>query len=145
MNIRPATLGDARVVADYNRALAWETEKLRLDPARVRRGVRALLRDPAKDGRVIGQLMITLEWSDWRNGFFWWIQSVYVHPEHRRRGVFQGLFLHVRRLARRKTDVCGLRLYVETHNARALRVYEALSFEHTPYQLLEQTWPRSTR
>ena len=75
-------------------------------------------------GIVAGQLSITTEWSDWRNGNFWWIQSVYVAPEFRQRGVFRALYAHVRRLAKSRRDVCGLRLYVDEDNARAQRAYE---------------------
>lgn len=145
MRIRKAKPADARVIADFNRRMAWETEKLRLPPARVLRGVRALLRDPVKGtyfvvetgGEVVGQLLITYEWSDWRNGNFWWVQSVYVREDHRGRGVFQALFRHVERLARRRKDVCGLRLYMDAHNVRARRAYERLSFKLTNYELFE--------
>src|SRR5580658_1321278 len=102
MEIRRATMADAAVIAEYNLALAKESEGLTLDPAVVRPGVEAVLRDSTKgiyfaaceDGRLVGQLMVTYEWSDWRNGNFWWLQSVYVHPEFRSRGVFKSLFAH---------------------------------------------------
>jgi len=146
MRIRKASLADARVIAEFNRRIAEETERLRLDPARVRRGVRALLKEPAKgtyfvaelDGVIAGQLLITQEWSDWRNGNFWWVQSVYVAREFRRRGVFRALFRHVFRLAKSRRDVCGLRLYMDAHNHRARRTYERLGLKHTDYQVFEQ-------
>ena len=127
MNIRQAALSDAPVVAEFNLRLAGETEQLRLDPEVVRAGVAAVLSDPAKgiyfvaeaEGAVVGQLMITYEWSDWRNGNFWWIQSVYVAPEFRQRGVFHVLFQLVHRLAKSRQDVCGLRLYMHAENHRA--------------------------
>jgi GNAT superfamily N-acetyltransferase len=102
--------GDADILARFNVELAKESENLALDPARVKAGVEALLRDPAKGtyfvaeagGAVVGQLLITHEWSDWRNGDFWWLQSVYVRSDFRRRGVFQALFDHVLASAKRQ-------------------------------------------
>ena len=129
--------------------MAWETEKRRLDPERVRAGVIALLGDPAKgvyfvaeaerDGTlmVAGQLLITYEWSDWRNGNFWWIQSVYVAEEFRGNGVFRALFNHVHTRAKERKDVCGLRLYMDAHNAAARRVYERLGLKQTNYEMFE--------
>src|SRR5438128_1174688 len=100
--IRPATLDDADVIVEFNRRLAEESEGKALDLSLLRPGVEAGLADPNKgvyfvaedDGVLVGQIMITAEWSDWRNGWFWWIQSVYVCPDHRRRGVFRSLFKH---------------------------------------------------
>jgi GNAT superfamily N-acetyltransferase len=148
MKIRHARLTDAVVIADFNSRLAWETEKLRLNSAIVSRGVRALLEDAAKgtyfvveaNGVVIGQLLITYEWSDWRNGHFWWIQSVYVAADSRRDGVFRGLFRHVEKLARSRRDVCGLRLYVEKSNRRAHTTYERLGMKHTHYEIYETSF-----
>jgi GNAT superfamily N-acetyltransferase len=108
-------------------------------------GVTALLGDKSKgsyfiaeiENDIAGQLLITHEWSDWRNGYFWWIQSVYVVEKFRGQGVFRALFKHVRALARRKRDVCGLRLYMEAHNARARRAYERLGIKQTDYQVFE--------
>ena len=135
-------------MAQFNVELARESENLVLDPARVKAGVEALLRDPAKgiyfvavaeaDGAVLGQLLITHEWSDWRNGDFWWLQSVYVRPEARRRGVFQALFDHVLASAKRHGDVAGLRLYVEKYNDPALKTYHRLGLQPTHYQVLER-------
>lgn len=145
MKIRKARPADAAVIATFNRNLAWETEKKRLNSATVGSGVRALLRDAAKgtyyvaekDGAVIGQLLVTYEWSDWRDGDFWWIQSVFVAPEFRQAGVFRSLFDHVQKLALSRRDVCGLRLYVEKNNRRAHRAYEKLGMEHTDYEIYE--------
>ena len=145
MKIRKAQVSDAAVIADFNRRLAEETESRRLDLPRVRRGVRALLNDSAKGlyflaeekGVVAGQLSITTEWSDWRNGNFWWIQSVYVAPEFRRRGVFRALYEHVHRLAKSRRDVCGLRLYVADDNARAQRTYAQLGMQASHYKFFE--------
>ena len=108
-------------------------------------GVKALLNDSAKgtyflaemDGLIVGQLLITYEWSDWRNGTFWWLQSVFVDPAYRGHGVFKALFQHVRRLAAERDDVCGLRLYMDSHNARARQVYERLGMKHAGYEVFE--------
>lgn len=145
LRIRPAVAGDAAVIADFNRCLARETEHRELDPARVAAGVAAVLIDPAKgrylvaeaDGRVVGQLMLTFEWSDWRNGCFWWIQSVYVEAAHRGRGVFTRLYRHVERLAHEDAGVCGLRLYMEHHNAPARAVYEKMGMKAAGYEVFE--------
>lgn len=146
MNIRPATLADAAVIAEFNVALAKESENLALDLAVVRPGVEAVLRDASKgiyhvadeNGQVIGQLLVTYEWSDWRNGNFWWLQSVYVHPDFRSRGIFKSLFTHVIDLARGTPEVCGVRLYVEEHNGRAQGVYQRLGLERTAYEVMER-------
>ncbi len=148
MKIRKARVADAAIIAAFNRNLAWETEKLRLNSAIVGRGVRALLKDAAKGtyfvaergGVIVGQLLITCEWSDWRNGHFWWIQSVYVAAESRQGGVFRALFSHVEKLARSRRDVCGLRLYVEKDNHRAHTTYERLGMKHTHYEIYETSF-----
>jgi GNAT superfamily N-acetyltransferase len=145
LRIRNARPEDAAVVAEFNARLAAETEGRTLEPAVLAEGVRQAIADPAKalywlaevDGRVVGQLMLTLEWSDWRNGWFWWIQSVYVHPDWRGRGVFTQLYRWVETEARRRADVCGLRLYMENDNARARRTYERLGLRGTHYQVFE--------
>ncbi|SPE56699.1 GCN5-related N-acetyltransferase [Verrucomicrobia bacterium] len=132
-------------MTDFNVRLAAETEGLQLDPACVATGVAAVLNDPAKgiyfvaesDGAVVGQLMITYEWSDWRNGNIWWIQSVYVKEGFRRRQVFRKLFDHLVRLARETPDVCGLRLYMHGDNLRARQTYERLGMTATRYEVFE--------
>ncbi len=143
--IRVARAGDASLIARFNREMALETEGRKLVPQRVQRGVKALLADATKgtyfvaelDGQVIGQTLITYEWSDWRNGNFWWIQSVYVTPAHRGKGVFKALHQHIHQLARRRKEVCGLRLYVEAHNSMAKEVYARLGLQATAYELWE--------
>lgn len=143
--IRPATPSDAETIADYNRRLAWETESLELDPATIREGVRAVLSDPSKgrylvaetDGRIVGQLMLTFEWSDWKNGMRWWIQSVYVHADYRRRGIFRALYERVLEDARRE-NVCAIRLYVEHANNAAQRTYKELGLYPAGYLVFEQ-------
>lgn len=146
ISIRDAVPGDRDVIAGYNAALATDTENKRLDAATLKQGVAALLADPAKgryflavkDGKVVGQTMITYEWSDWRNGAFWWIQSVYVHPEHRAAGVFGKLYRHIAALAENDPGVCGIRLYVDKHNRDAARIYRHLGLEVAYYDLLER-------
>jgi GNAT superfamily N-acetyltransferase len=143
--IRAAEGSDAETIAKFNAAMARETEHLDLDPERLLNGVRALLCDPGKGfylvacagGEVIGQLMITYEWSDWRNGNFWWIQSVYVRPDWRGEGVFRRLYQEVERQARQLGGCCGLRLYVELDNTRAQQVYARLGMRETAYKIYE--------
>jgi GNAT superfamily N-acetyltransferase len=143
--IRAATAADAETIVRFNAAMAGETEGLELDLERLRGGVQAVLADPGKgiywmaelDGRPAGQMLITFEWSDWRNGAFWWIQSVYVAPPCRGRGVFRALYEHAERLARSDPGVCGLRLYVEQHNERAQQAYLRLGMKPTPYRIFE--------
>lgn len=143
--VRAAVLSDLEFIVDSNSRIAEETEQRMLDRALLVPGVRALLDDPGKgryfiaeeSGRPLGQVMYTTEWSDWRNGEFWWIQSVYVRVEARRQGVFSLLFRHLERLARATAGVCGIRLYMETHNATALATYTRLGLIHSGYQVLE--------
>jgi ribosomal protein S18 acetylase RimI-like enzyme len=145
INVRPASLADCAVIADFNLRLAEETEGLRLVPGCVRAGVAALLQDSAKgvyyvaevNGTVAGQLMITYEWSDWRNGNLWWIQSVYVKQEFRAQGIFRRLFEHLKSLARQQKDVPALRLYVHADNTRAQHSYEKLGMSRTKYEVFE--------
>lgn len=146
IRIRDARPADAATIVAFNSALAQETEGKTLDRRLIEPGVQALLADPAKgryfiaerDGRVVGQTMVTYEWSDWRNGTFWWIQSVYVPPAERRSGVFRALHAHILALAQADPTVCGIRLYVEHHNAHAQRTYLALGMVDSGYALLEQ-------
>ena len=140
--VRPATPADAQVVAEFNTRLASETEGKRLDPPVIAAGVAAVLADAQKGryfvadaGEVVGQMMITYEWSDWRNGWIWWLQSVYVRADWRRRGVFRALFDHVLTQARRE-GVIGIRLYVEQENAAAQQTYRSLGFEDMHFNLM---------
>ena len=145
ISIRDASLADAETIAKFNTNLALESEGMRLAPEVVSPGVKTMLADRAMgrywvaeaDGVVIGQIMVTYEWSDWRNGMIWWIQSVYVHGDYRRRGVFSALYRHVESLAQRDPRVCGIRLYVERENARAQRTYESLGMQMTDYQVMQ--------
>ena len=146
LRIRRAVPGDAAAIADFNAAMARETEHLELDAPRLRAGVEAVLADAGKgfylvaenaDRRVVGQLMITYEWSDWRNGVFWWIQSVYVEPVARGTGVYRRLYEQVREAAAGAGNVCGLRLYVERENTRAQEVYRRQGMRPTAYEMYE--------
>jgi GNAT superfamily N-acetyltransferase len=143
--IRTATEGDVPLIAQYNANIAWETEQRKLDLPRVREGVKALLLDPAKgtyyvaetNGQIAGQVLITYEWSDWRNGNFWWIQSVYVAEQFRGKGIFRALFEHIQNLARSRPGICGLRLYMDGENSRARQAYERLGLKKTNYEMFE--------
>jgi ribosomal protein S18 acetylase RimI-like enzyme len=149
MQIRLAMPDDAQVLIEFNCAMALETENKQLLPEVIGAGVRALLANPAlgfyliaeAGGRVAGSLMITKEWSDWRNGSFWWIQSVYVRPEFRRQGVYKRLYRHVQELAARDPAVCGFRLYVERENSRAQAAYRAAGMQETRYLVFEELKP----
>ncbi len=129
--------------------MALETERKELFPAVVRAGVRHLLRNPDSGFYVIaeagaqaaGSLMITKEWSDWRNGNFWWIQSVYVRPRFRRGGVYKQMYRYVQDLAADNRAVCGFRLYVERENRRAQAAYRAVGMAKTRYLLFEELKP----
>ncbi|OWK45049.1 GNAT family N-acetyltransferase [Fimbriiglobus ruber] len=145
LSIRRATPADVDVVARFNAALAWESEHKRLDEETLRLGVRAVLADAHKGfytlaerdgGDVVGQVLVTYEWSDWRNGWYWWIQSVYVHANGRRGGVFRALFDHLKAAATADPTVIGLRLYVDRDNAAAQATYRAIGMEEEPYHLL---------
>jgi len=143
--IRRATPDDTGAVADFNVRLAMETESKRLDIAVVRRGVAEAMTNPShgiyfvadNGGSIVGQAMTTYEWSDWRNGQFWWIQSVYVSEAWRGRKVFTALYEHIMDLARSTPGVCGIRLYVEEKNERAQKTYQKLGMNQTGYRLLE--------
>ena len=145
LKIRRATLRDAPALIAFNRAMALETERKLLLAKVIGAGVRGLLRRPDSgfytvaeiDRQVIAALMVTREWSDWRNGDFWWIQSVYVRPEHRRRGVYRRMYAHLRRLAAASRAVVGFRLYVERNNRRAQTTYRASGMERTHYLVYE--------
>jgi len=147
LRIRPPTAHDVQTLVTFNQRLAWETEAKHLDPDTLRHGVQAVLADPQRGqyflaeqaGQVVGQLLITREWSDWRNGWLWWIQSVYVRAEARRQGVFRALFEWVLQEAQRQGDVVGLRLYVENHNTAALATYHQLGMVDAGYRVLERS------
>ena len=142
--IRDASPIDVASIVTWNAAMAWETEQKTLDPATLERGVAAVFAQPGRgfylvaerDGVAVGSLLVTYEWSDWRCGDFWWIQSVYVTPEARRSGVFRGLYAAVQERAQRARAV-GLRLYVETENRRAQDTYADLGMTRCHYWMYE--------
>ena len=152
--IRPATPADTQLLARWAGAMALETEHKQLDPDTLHAGIATGIADVGKAryfiamqdtalaghetvGMPVGTLMLTSEWSDWRNGDWWWIQSVYVAPEHRRRGVYAALYQHVEALARATPGVVGLRLYVEKDNASAQHTYAALGMVDAGYAMYE--------
>jgi GNAT superfamily N-acetyltransferase len=148
--IRDACLADQRVIAEFNRRLALETESKVLDAAVLERGVAQALADPDRirywiaavpgSDQIAGQAAITREWSDWRNGWIWWLQSVYVAEPFRRQGIFRALYRHIHDQARGRLDVIGLRLYVENANHRAHQTYMALGMKPGRYSVYEDLW-----
>ena len=153
ITVRDATPADIEAIVGYNQRLAGETEGKSLDPAIIGAGVRRGFARPEMcryfvaeaDGRVIGTTMLTYELTDWRDGVIWWLQSVFIEPEFRRHGVFRAIYRHIENLARRDTDVRGLRLYVHRDNARAMQTYEALGMEKAGYELYEHDWSGSVQ
>ena len=147
IQIRPGKERDCETLARFNVAMAHETEGKKLRHDVVASGVRQMLRHPERgfyivaeaDSSLIGSLMVTAEWSDWRNGFFWWIQSVYIDPGHRRKGIFRSLYGHVKTMAEERDDICGFRLYVEQENRAAQATYASLGMQETSYRMYEET------
>ena len=145
IRVRRAVDGDLDTIVKFNSAMALESEGKALDQEVLKSGVRAVLEQPDKgvyyvaeiDGRVVGQLAVTTEWSDWRNGYFWWIQSVYADPDHRRRGIYRALHNQVVAEAADQGNVRGIKLYVDRANRRAQMVYASLGMAHSHYDLWE--------
>jgi GNAT superfamily N-acetyltransferase len=145
IEIRAATAADVPTLVEFNAAMARETEHKELDRVVLAAGIRQVLADPSKGrylvaargGRIVGALLVTYEWSDWRNQTFWWIQSVYVLASERGSGVFRALYRYLFHQARAAGDVCGLRLYVEQENTRAQSVYRSLGMEPSSYRMFE--------
>ena len=143
--IRAAEVADIAFLVECNAAMALETEHKTLDRDVLTRGTRAVFDNPRRgfyliaelDGDPAGCLLITFEWSDWRNGDWWWFQSVYVTRAARRTGVFRALYAEVERRARAAGAV-GLRLYVERDNERAQQTYASLGMEEEPYKMLRR-------
>jgi GNAT superfamily N-acetyltransferase len=147
--IRKAKLEDLEKIVDFNIQMAKETEKRILEKNVTRKGVEAVLNNELKgffllaeenkgENEICGQLMITFEWSDWKNKNIWWIQSVFVDKNHRNKKVFSMLFKSVTKMALAEKGVGGLRLYVEKHNNSAKQVYESLGMKKTPYEIYEK-------
>ena len=146
LKIRKATLNDAIALVDFNQAMAFETEKKQLDSDILTAGVNQLLNDENKgfylvaelpSGEIAGSLMVTFEWSDWRNSQFWWIQSVYIRPQNRRQGIYSKLYNNVKALANEEQGVCGFRLYVEKDNITAQKTYQNLGMHESHYDMYE--------
>jgi len=150
IHVRQARPQDIDILVGFSAAMAQETENRKLDLVRLRKGTRALL-NASKRGffivaelheagrrKPIGQLMITFEWSDWRNGTFWWVQSVYVDPAWRRRGVYRSMHRHIVEKAKADPAVCGVRLYVEQDNHTAQNVYQRVGLAPSGYRVYEQ-------
>jgi len=145
--VRKAVAGDAPAIIEFQLKMAWETEKISLDRDTVTRGVNAVFTDDLKgeyyvaesEGRVVASLLVTYEWSDWRNRNIWWLQSVYVLPDYRRHGVFRSMYTFIKNRAE-EMDIGGLRLYVETGNKKAMKTYEALGMNNEHYIFYE--WMR---
>ena len=153
--IRDASPRDQAVIVEFNRRLADETEGKRLDSSVLERGVARALADSDRlrywvveqvgDQTIIAQTAVSREWSDWRDGWIWWLQSVYVVAEHRRRGLLRSLYKHIRDQAQAEPDVIGIRLYVEEANHRAQRTYEALGLKPGGYSVFEELWIKKTQ
>ncbi|MBD3182608.1 GNAT family N-acetyltransferase [Candidatus Poribacteria bacterium] len=146
--IRKANIADVDTIANFNMAMAKETEGINLCAKTLKSGVKSVFEDENRgfyivaecDSKVVGQLLITFEWSDWRNGVFWWIQSVYVEPGYRQNGVFKSLFEHLRNLADNIPDVVGFRLYVHKNNYIARKTYEKLGMSGLRYDIYETSF-----
>jgi ribosomal protein S18 acetylase RimI-like enzyme len=149
ITIRNAAVEDADKIIQFNMSMARETEDKQLDEKVLTSGVNAVFDDPNRgfylvaevNGKVVASLMVTTEWSEWRNGVFWWIQSVYVEPLFRRRGIFRALYAEARQRAASTEQVCGCRLYVEQDNTTAQATYAQLGFKETNYKLYEEIFP----
>lgn len=145
MKIRRANPNDVESLVAFNQAMALETENKVLDSKTLTSGVKGILENQARgfylvaedQGEIAGSLMVTFEWSDWRNANFWWVQSVYILPQHRRQGVYSQLYNEIRRLADDSDNVCGYRLYVEKDNLAAQKTYESLGMSESHYLMFE--------
>jgi GNAT superfamily N-acetyltransferase len=149
ISYRAANRGDTERIIDFQIAMARETESIDLDRDTCTRGVREVFERSSlgqyfvgeQDGDVICSLLITYEWSDWRDGVVWWIQSVYVRPEARQKRVYAGLYQHIKELVGNDPEICGIRLYVDRRNTGAQQVYTRLGMNGEHYQVFE--WMKS--
>lgn len=149
MKIRKAESGDAASLIEFNQKMALETEGKHLDERVLSQGVKAVFSDAGKgfyvvaehEGAIVGGLLVTFEWSDWRNKWFWWIQSVYIVPDSRGRGIYSRLYDFVKAEAEKRGDVCGFRLYVERENVHAQTVYEKVGMKESIYLMYEENQP----
>ena len=148
LRLRPAAAADRDTLVRFNLSMASESEDKTLDEVTLEKGVTYLSEHPDEgfylvaelDGTIAGALMVTYEWSDWRNGRFWWIQSVYVDARYRRRGVYSALHEYVKSAAKADPRSCGIRLYVEKDNTAAQATYHVLEMQTTSYLLLEEVF-----
>ena len=146
--VRAGQEKDIDTIVEFNIAMAWETERKELTPSVVARGVKELFKNPRRgfyvvaeiENRIVGSCMVTYEWSDWRCGVFWWIQSVYVRPEFRRRGIFRKLYEFLKEKASHEQNVCGFRLYVEQSNHPGQKTYAGLGMKKTSYDFYEESF-----
>ena len=144
ITIRKAVPSDAPTIIDFQKKMAWETESLKLEDETLFKGVNSVFADPSKgqyyvadaDGEIVASLLITYEWSDWRNTNMWWIQSVYVISGFRRKGVFRSMYSYIKNVVKHEA-IAGLRLYVETNNIRAQKTYKALGMNNEHYMFFE--------
>jgi GNAT superfamily N-acetyltransferase len=145
IDVRPADTSDLETIVEFNVRLARETEDRQLNRSTLTDGVRQMLLKPERgryfvavhEGVIVGQVMHTHEWSDWRNGDIWWLQSVYVHREFRRRGIFRQMLDYVTQIARDSEDVVAIRLYMERDNTGAQATYTDLGFQDPGYKVFE--------
>ena len=146
--VRNANKDDINTIVNFNSAMAMETEHKSLDIDTIHDGVKKLLNHSEhgfyliaeSDSVPVGQLMITKEWSDWRNGEFWWIQSVYIHPDYRKNNIYRKLYDEVIKSAKESENVCGIRLYVDKNNNKAQKVYSKLGMKESKYIFFEKDW-----
>jgi GNAT superfamily N-acetyltransferase len=144
ITIRKAIKSDAGKIIAFQKSMAWETEKITLPGDKIRDGINAVFEDPLKgqywvaemEGEVVASLLITFEWSDWRNTYVWWFQSVYVMPQYRQKGIFRSMYSFIRDEAVTH-DIAGLRLYVESNNIPARKTYEAVGMSYEHYTMYE--------
>jgi ribosomal protein S18 acetylase RimI-like enzyme len=143
--VRDALKSDLEEILDFQINMAKETESIDLERDVLKIGVSSVLEDSAKakyfiadnEGEAAGMLMITTEWSDWRNGWVWWIQSVYVKPGYRKMGVYKMLYNHIKKIVGSSDELKGIRLYVDKRNVRAQQVYESLGMTGDHYTTYE--------
>ena len=151
--IRLAEIRDGLVITEFNQAMAFETERKELISKVVSEGVKKILKNSnlgfyviaERDKEVIGSLMVTTEWSDWRNGMFWWIQSVYIKPNERRKGIYTKLYNFIKESANNNPSICGFRLYVENENILAKNAYKTLGMMETGYRIYEELKPETRK
>jgi len=151
LTVRQASLADLEILTEFSATMAWETERRSLDRTRLRLGIQSVIQqserglyfvadlqqDRQADTVIVGQLLITYEWSDWRNAQFWWIQSVFVHPAWRRQGIYRHMHCTILSMAHARADVCGVRLYVEAGNRIAKQVYQRVGLCPSTYEVYE--------